>query len=137
MNAATPSPPPALEPVRNVFEAPSSRTADRLDMPYSGLGVSSVLIAVLSGLGIFALIGYVAYVQLSDGTPLSDDAPATMAIGLATILCSLLALVGLVLGIAGLFQSGRAKLLPWLGVIFNLLVVLVFGSLVALGIAAT
>ena len=92
---------------------------------HSGLGIASVIIAVLSFLGIFLLLlaagvmSEVAPEQIDD-----DNGPLTTGLGVLVLLALVLCVAGLALAIAGLFQPQRYKLFPILGLILNGLVIL-------------
>ena len=128
---------PSQAPGHNVFQAPDARLGDATASAYSGLGLASLLLAILAALGIFAAIGYAAYYQISTGSDLSSQKGLMIVVGLAVVGCMLVAVIGLVLGGVGLFQANRKKLLAILGVVFNILVVLLFGVLYAVGLSAT
>ena len=122
---------------RNAFQAPEARLGETVARTYSGIGLASLLLALLAGLGIFGAIGYAVYFQVKTGRAVSTESGQMIAIGLSVIGCMLVGVVGLVLGIVGLFQADRKKLLAVLGTVFNFLVFLMFGVLYAVGLSAT
>jgi hypothetical protein len=126
----------APPPVHDAFEPPGARVAEPISIPYSGLGLASLLLAVAAGIGIFTSIGYIAYYQLTTGLDATAQRSLMVVIGLVIFACALLAVVGTVLGLVGLFQSDRRKLLAVLGTCFNLLVMLIFVVLYAIGLSA-
>jgi hypothetical protein len=104
---------------------------------HSGVGIASVIIAVLSVVGLMAtLIGAVILVANDPSVFENEQAPATIAVGLSVIACMLLSLVGAALGIGGLAQRGRKRAVPAIGLSVNALIVLLMLGLIALGMAA-
>ncbi len=85
--------------------------------PHSGFGIASVVLTVFAGLGILGtLIGTMFVVVENPNLP--EDDPRIIAIGLGIILSLLVAGIGGLLGLIGLFQSDRQKLFPILGCLF-------------------
>jgi hypothetical protein len=87
-------------------------------LPHSGLGIASLAIAVATGLALLVLITIAAVLEGRPGG-MPEDSPTTIIIGALAIGCLLVCLLGLALGIAGLVQQGRDKVLAVLGVVFN------------------
>ena len=128
---------PETTPSHDVFQAPRARLGESSQKTYSGLGLASLCLSILAGLGIFGAIAYAVYIQVTTGAEITSQRGTMMLVGLAMIGCVLLGIVGIVLGTVGLFQANRRKLLPVLGLIFNVLVFLMFGVLYAIGVSVS
>ena len=102
---------------------------------HSLLGILSLLAALLAGLMTFGLVVVAGIISSNQGG-LPDDSPEAAVIGLGFFACVGLAIVGLILGLVGLFRPDD-KLFPILGTSFNGLVL--FGCMVmlCLGILAS
>ena len=89
---------------------------------HAAVGIASCLVALLSGVMVFALV-VVAGVLSSTRGELSEDSPEAILIGLGIIAGIGLAVLALILGVIGLFQQND-KLFPILGTTFSGLVLL-------------
>lgn len=98
----------------------------------SGPGIASVIIALLSGLAEIILVVTAGIMESVTGG-MDEDAIGTVILGLLVIGGVMLAFVGLVLGIVGLFQSNRKKIFPVIGTIFNFMIIAGVIFLVVLG----
>lgn len=105
------------------------------EMPQSGMGVASLFIAILVGIGLFALIAIATAMAMGKNGPPNNNDPMMVLVGLGIIGGCGLALVGLVLGIIGALQSNRKSLCGILGASFNGLILLGVGGLMCLGLA--
>jgi hypothetical protein len=92
------------------------------------------VLAVLCGGGIAALIALVAYLHRTTPGGLKADDPRAYQIGLGIALAGMGHFVGLVLGLAGLFQR-RRKVTAIVGTVLNALVFLVLAWVVLHGMA--
>ena len=88
----------------------------------SGLGLASTILAGLSALAEFALIAGAGLVENLTGG-VNADQVAVAILGLLIIAIALLALLGLILGLCGLFQKDRKRLFPIIGTALSALVV--------------
>ncbi|HEX6810325.1 MAG TPA: hypothetical protein VF384_01765 [Planctomycetota bacterium] len=105
---------------------------------HSGFGVASFVISLVCGLGmvlLFVIAGVMAS-QAPDGE-IDAQSSAAILLGLALIGSLLLALLGAVLGIAGVVQKGCKKTFAVLGLVFNGLIVAGAVGLVLIGMAMT
>jgi hypothetical protein len=82
---------------------------------HSGPGLASFLIALVMGFGIFALLLVAGVLETSTPGGIDDESTEAMVIGFSLFGLAGGALVGLVLGIAGLMQSDRNVLFSTLG----------------------
>ena len=106
----------------------------RRPAPHSGMGVTSFIMALLTGTVTVATMIVAAIMGAQKG-PLQGRDPAAVTIGLTIIGSGILSLVGAVLGVVGLFQPDRRTFFAILGIVFNLLVVVGICADVALGLA--
>jgi hypothetical protein len=109
----------------------------RLDRaPHSGLGIASFVLALLNfGAALVVFAGLVAIVAAHPGG-VPEDNPAQALLGLAMIATFGSALMGLGLGIGGACQRDRKKVLAYLGVAFNGMVLLGGSGIMCIGLLA-
>jgi hypothetical protein len=103
------------------------------DEPHSGLGIASLVLAVVAGLGLLLLFGIGAAMAEDAGGELGEESPEVMVLGAMAIGACALALVGLVLGLVALAQKDRRKAFGVAGVIANGLVLLGASTLICVG----
>ena len=99
---------------------------------HSRLGIASFALSIISGIAIFVLV-VCAAVMVSKGV--SDDSPTAIVLGLLMLGFMGLAFVSLCLGIAGLIQSQRKKVLAILGTVFSAVILIGIISLMVIGLA--
>ena len=90
--------------------------------------------ALLTGIVTAVTLILAAVIDAKRG-PFQARDPAAVTIGMTIIVSGILAFVGAVFGVVGLFQPNRRTLFPILGIVFNLLIVAGIGAVVALGVA--
>ncbi|HYC69721.1 MAG TPA: hypothetical protein VEB66_00855 [Opitutaceae bacterium] len=103
---------------------------------HGGLGITSFIMGIVCGILMVVVIGIAGYMQMSTPGGMNEESPAAALVGLAMMGVGLLVLVGLGLGVAGLFQSDRKKLFAALGVSINLLIIVCTGGLMVIGMMA-
>lgn len=108
---------------------------DALPARNSPLGVASFIIAQGAGGLEFLIIALIAVLETTTAGGLDEDSPAAGLLGLGMIIGLLLALVGLGLGIGGLCQGRRTKVLAIVGVVINSILVVGVLLLVMVGLA--
>lgn len=110
---------------------------------HSPVGIASFMIAAVSALGLTgALIGAASAAadlardmpQPPDPNVLPGGLGTLTVLGLSIMLLIFAALVGALLGMAGLFQKQRRKLFSVLGLVFNALIVFGFLLLLIAGV---
>ena len=100
-------------------------------------GVISFVLGLLSILGVFLLfvVAIVAAAKQAEGVS-SEDGLEVVLIGGLFVLSILFAFVGIPLAFVGLFQSGRRRVFPIIGLCTNLLVLGFLVVLMLAGVAA-
>jgi hypothetical protein len=104
---------------------------------HSGVGIASLLLGILSVLGLVATTVVAVIVAGNDPSVFeNENAPATIGVGVCALLCLLLSLVGIGLGIGGLVQGNRKRVFPVIGLSLNAVIVILVVGLVVLGAAS-
>lgn len=75
----------------------------------SGLGIASFILALGTGLGAFALLVVAGVLESSSPGGIDEASIEAALIGLGILGCLALFVLAFALGLASLFQSGRAK----------------------------
>ena len=101
---------------------------------HSGIGISSFIASIASGVLIFLLVAVAGFMQASGS--MSRNQGAATAVGLFLFAFLGVALVALGLGIAGLMQKDRKKIFPLLGTIFSSITLVLTLVIMAIGMAA-
>ena len=99
-------------------------TTGAIEQKHSGFGIASFAVGVVMAVvEMFAFI--VATVLTSSARSLSTSGnPGLIIVGVFILGGIVFLLIGIMLGIAGLFQRDRKKSFPILGILVNLLVIL-------------
>ncbi len=115
---------------------PSGNVSSSTEQPtkQSGLGIASFILAIVSVVGVIFSIGYVGYLDATEPARLETET-SMMMVGFGILFFLLLALIGLVLGIIGLFQKTRRRTFAGIGVGINALGALIVAVLIAIGIS--
>ena len=103
--------------------------------PHSRLGIASFVISAIFAIAIFVAFAYAGYLEATTPGGMDEESPEAIVVGLFVIFCSFGLIVGLGLGIAGLFTRQRRKVFPILGTILSALVLLGACGLVGIGLA--
>lgn len=106
------------------------------DLKHSGLGIASFIISLLVGVLLGGAIVAAGVMQVQRPGAFGPESPEAVVIGLGVCGGILAAVVGLILGIAGLCQNDRKKVFAVLGLVFNTLIILGVGCLFVIGLAA-
>lgn len=108
----------------------------QLPMKHSGLGISSFVIALLAGPGMFLLllIAGVMATQAPNGQ-IDEKSAAAVGLGLMLIGGVVVSLIGVGLGIAGVAQKGRKRVFAVLGLVFNGIIAIGVLGIMLLGLA--
>ncbi|MEM6690323.1 MAG: hypothetical protein AAF664_12895 [Planctomycetota bacterium] len=104
-------------------------------LKHSSLGITSFVIAILAGIGIFALVLAAGVMEASTPGGIDDESSQAMIIGLGIIGGVALNLLGTALGIGSLFQRNRSKIFGIIGLALNLLIMIGIVSLIILGLS--
>ena len=123
--------PPEIHPYSppNPAQAPAPRTR------HSGMGIASFVIGLLASVATLAVFAYAGYAQVTTPGGISETSPVAMLIGLVILGCGGLLFLGLILGIAALFQSDRRRVFGVLGLLVNGVVLGGAAALIALGLS--
>jgi hypothetical protein len=109
----------------------------RREPTHSGLGVTSFILSLLSGLFLVIMVVLATALTARNGAELDEESPEAILIGGAILLSMLVALVGAILGGVALGQRDRKKVFAILGLCFNLLVLIGTLGIIVLGLAAS
>ncbi len=98
------------------------------------LGIVSIIIALITGLIFFVVIGGGVYLEMSTPGGIQDDSPILGVIGLAAIFIIVSHAIGAGLGFAGLFQKSKKKLFAAIGAFLNSFLVLTIIGIMVVGL---
>ena len=87
-------------------------------LPHSGMGIASFIIGLVASLGLLVTFGVAGVADSTQPGGLDEASVMAGVLGLLMVLFALAQLVALGLGIAGLVQAGRNKILSVLGTVF-------------------
>jgi hypothetical protein len=104
------------------------------ELRHSGLGIASFITSIIAALCLFAVFGVAGYLELSTPGGMSEDSPVAISIGLLLFLFLGVAFIGLCLGIAGLIEKRRRRVLAGLGTLFSAFTLVSAIALVLLGL---
>jgi hypothetical protein len=103
--------------------------------PHSGLGVASLVIAVFAGFAALCLVAVAGYLETVTEGGMDEESVEAILIGLGLFAVVGGAMLGLGLGLAGLFQQETNSTFPILGLVFNGMILLGLVGLVVIGLA--
>ena len=103
---------------------------------HSGLGIGALVIGLVAIVGLVVTFVCVAAIMASTGHISDPSSPVAILVGLAIVICMLAALIGVVIGLVGMFQRDRKKVFAHIGFGINVAIVVVVIAIIALGIAA-
>jgi hypothetical protein len=106
------------------------------DLRHSGLGIASFITSIVAALCLFVVFGIAGYLELSTPGGMREDSPTAISIGLLLFLFLGVAFIGLCLGIAGLVEKRRRRVLAGLGTVFSALTLISAIALVLVGLTA-
>ncbi len=89
-----------------------------MQIRHSGLGIASFILSLGGGIVLFLLVVLAGYAEINTPGGLDEGAPMAVLLGLGIIGAGLLEMVALALGVAGIVQHGRRRVLAILGVVF-------------------
>jgi len=99
---------------------------------HSGTGIASFVISLAVGLVDFAVFIFVVIIAIVNEGTSERNSPIAIMIGMILMLGGLGYLIGLALGIKGLFEKHRKKVFAVLGIILNVLGLIILGGLIAI-----
>jgi hypothetical protein len=122
------------------YVSPSSDPWQRQRSPgsgpkQSGLGIASLVVAIAAGATAFALVVVAGMMEVSTPGGMDEESPQAILVGLGIFGVLGLNFLGLGLGVAGIVQPDRSRVVAILGLVLNALVILGLCGLMALGTA--
>ena len=103
-------------------------------LKHSGLGIASLILSILIGTTEFAMIVVAAIMESASTGGMDEESIGAIVLGLMILGGCVLAFVGLILGVAGLFQKDRKKVFPAVGTAFNAIILLAVVGLIIIGL---
>lgn len=103
------------------------------ELKHSGVGITSFVLSLLSGAGMFVLCAVAVYVSMESPVGLADDDPMVILLGLAVIAAGITQVFAFILGAVALFQPNRKRIFAILGTIFSLFAIVAIIGLIVLG----
>jgi uncharacterized membrane protein len=99
------------------FEPPASQvdSAPGTEPPQSGLGIASLVLAILAIVITTAVFAYAGYVEMSAEGGVGADNAVAVVIGLGVFGCIALLVVSAILGVVSVFQKNRRRALGAIG----------------------
>lgn len=104
-----------------------------IEKKHSILGIISFSISILSGLTMFALIGYATFCEITTEGGINEESTIAIVLGLGMFVIGGILLVAIGLGIAGLFQKNSKKIFSILGLVLSSATVLATLALILVG----
>jgi len=126
---------PTVDDGTHPYAPPQARMGEPAARTQSGVGIASLVIGLLCGVGTVGAFGYAGYLAVTDPAAVATPDTRVMLVGLMIIGCMLFELLGLGLGIAGLVQRDRKRLAAGFGLAINLVLLLGTGALLVFGTA--
>ena len=102
----------------------------------AGLGLASFALALTIGVYDFLLIVFASIVETSTPGAMDEDSVIAIVVGLLILAGLASNMLGIALGIGGLFQGDRKKVFSVLGTTFNSAIILGIIGLMVLGAVA-
>jgi cytochrome c biogenesis protein CcdA len=104
---------------------PANAAYPYVERKHSGIGMASLVLALLSALSLVAMIGASVVIVADDPAALEDENSPKFIVVFVLLLASLVMMVvGLGLGVGGALQRDRKKLFGILGLISNIVMLL-------------
>ena len=105
-----------------------------LEKKHSGLGISSFIVSIATGVSMFLLFIAAGMMEISTPGGIDEDSVGAMLVGLFLFAFLLLSVLAIGLGIAALFQRDRKKLFAVLGIVFAASTIVITMFLMILGL---
>jgi hypothetical protein len=103
------------------------------ELPHSKLGIASFIIALVVGIGEFTLLIVAGVMETSTPGGIDEESPKAMVLGMLLLFGLLLALIGAILAITGLFEGSKKRVFPIIGLCINGLILLLVVVLLVVG----
>lgn len=104
-----------------------------MEMKHSGLGIASLAISILAGLAMFVLLAIAGVMETSTPGGIVEESAAAVVIGLFFFALIFAQVIAAALGIAGLMQKQRQKVMAILGLVFATLAIIFSVAILLLG----
>ena len=101
----------------------------------SKLGIASLAISIFTAIGIFILVLIAGVMESSDIGGIDEESAGAIILGLFIFGFSFLDLLGLGLGIAGIFQKKRERITAIVGTIISSATLIITISIIGIGLA--
>ena len=101
----------------------------------SKLGIASLLISILTALGLFITILIAALMESNTYGGIDEESAGAIILGLLIFGFGFLDLLAIGLGIAGIFQKTRERITAIIGTIISSATLIITLSLIAIGLA--
>ena len=101
----------------------------------SKLGIASLLISILTALGLFITILIAALMESNTYGGIDEESAGAIILGLLIFGFGFLDLLAIGLGIAGIFQKTRERITAIIGTIISSAVLIITVSLIGIGLA--
>ena len=101
----------------------------------SKLGIASLLISILTALGLFITSLIAAVMESNTYGGIDEESAGAIILGLLIFGFGFLDLLAIGLGIAGIFQKTRARITAIIGTIISSAVLIITVSLIGIGLA--
>ena len=108
-----------------------------LQKKHSGLGIASLVLAIVLGITAFSLVVIAGVMAGANAEGMDEESAAAIILGLSIFAVIGLNFVGFALGVAGLFQRDRLKVFAILGTLFNGMVIAGMIGLIIIGLTMT
>jgi hypothetical protein len=106
-----------------------------MEQQHSKLGIASFILSIISIICIFILLIVAGTIEVSTPGGMDENSAAAAAIGMFYFLFTGFSIVGIGLGIAGLFAKDKKKIFAILGLIFSAAVLLIAISVMVVGLS--
>ncbi|MDR1614382.1 MAG: hypothetical protein LBS26_02305 [Campylobacteraceae bacterium] len=101
---------------------------------HSGLGIASFIMSILSIICIFTLLVVAGTIEVSTPGGMDENSVEAVIIGACYFLFVGFSIIGIGLGIAGLFSKERKKLFAILGLIFSSAILFISITVMVIGL---
>ncbi|MDR1007057.1 MAG: hypothetical protein LBL65_00635 [Campylobacteraceae bacterium] len=105
------------------------------EQKHSGLGIASFILSIISVICIFILLFVAGAIDVSTPGGMDENSVTAVVIGALYFLFTGFSVVGIGLGIAGLFSKDRKKIFAVLGLIFSATMLFISIAVMVVGLS--